>query len=145
MDRAPPNIDDPFFLGLYRHWDAKRGSRPYPTWPEFDPLELKPWLGSLNVIEVESGTGRYKFRIFGQSAASLLNVELTGRYADELPNYIVDSILKDYDAVIAASVPVFRVHEVGAGSLSLTVRRLIMPLSARGDALDMILSAMRVE
>jgi len=36
-------------------------------------------------------------------------------------------------------------HQVGAGTLSLTVRRLMMPLSARGDALDMILSAMRVE
>ena len=146
MERAEPQIDNPFFLGLYRHWDEKRGNRPYPTWPEFDPLELKHWLGSINVVEIESDTGQFKFRIFGQNSASLLNVEMTGRYADELPNYVVDTVLKDYNSLVAASVPIYRVHQVGGtGKTSLRVQRLLMPLSARGDALDMILAAMRFE
>ena len=146
MDRTAPQINDPFFLGFYRHWEAKCGNRPYPTWPEFDPLELQPWLGAVNVVEIEADTGRFKFRIFSQTSASLLNVEMTGRYADELPNYVVDTVLKDYNALVAASVPIYRVHNVGGASIhSLTVKRLLMPLSAHGDALDMILSAMRFE
>ncbi|MGE5147038.1 MAG: PAS domain-containing protein [Candidatus Eiseniibacteriota bacterium] len=146
MDRTAPQIDDPLFLGLYRHWDAKRGNRLYPIWSSFDPLELQPWLGLMSVVEIEAGTGRFKFRIFGQSSASLLNVEMNGRYADELPNYVVDTVLKDYNALVAAGVPIYRVHNVGGASIhALTVRRLLLPLSSNGDDLDMILGAMRFE
>jgi hypothetical protein len=145
-DHAEPKIDDPFLLGLYRHWAAKRGGRRFATWTDFDPLELRPWLGSINVVEIEPGSGRYKFRIFGQSAASLLGVELTGRHADELPEFIVDTVLKDYAALIETGVPIYKVREIGgAGERRLRVQRLLMPLSARGDALDMILSALHFD
>src|SRR5690606_19411352 len=56
------------------------------------------------------------------------------------------TVLADYRALTASGEPIFRAREVGApGSETLRVLRLLMPLSARGDALDMILSAMRVE
>ncbi|HEX7007222.1 MAG TPA: PAS domain-containing protein [Alphaproteobacteria bacterium] len=139
-------IDDPFLLGLYRHWDAKRGGRPFPCWSDFDPLELRTWLGSINVVEIEPKSTRFRYRIFGQTAASLLGVELTGRYADELPPHIAGTVLADYRTLTASGEPIFKVRELGApGSERLRVLRLLMPLSARGDALDMILSAMRVE
>ena len=143
MDIAEPEIEDPFFLGLYRHWEAKRDGRAYPIWRDFDPLELKPWLGAINVVEIEPDTGQFKFRIFGQSSVSLLGVELNGRYADELPDYVVETVLKDYNALLAGRAPLYRVHNIGGGVVTLSVQRLLMPLSARGDALDMILTAMR--
>jgi hypothetical protein len=146
MDPVAPKIDDPSLLGLYQHWDAKRRGRPFPTWSDFDPLELRPWLGSINVVEVEPGTRRFKFRIFGQSGASLLGVELTGRYADELPDYVVDTVLNDYATLIATGTPIYKVREIDSpGGRTMRVLRLLMPLSARGDALDMILSAIRFE
>lgn len=146
MTRPDPEIDDPFLLGLYRHWDAKRGDRAFPTWSDFDPLELRTWLGSINVVEIEPDTQRYRFRIFGQSYVSLLGVELTGRHADELPEFIVEAVLSDYRTLIETGAPICKARDVAqSGGTALRVSRLLLPLSARGDALDMILSAMRFE
>jgi hypothetical protein len=52
VSRAEPKIDDPFLQGLHQHWKSKRGRRLYPNWSDFDPIELRPWLGSINVVEV---------------------------------------------------------------------------------------------
>ncbi|HVO17047.1 MAG TPA: PAS domain-containing protein [Alphaproteobacteria bacterium] len=146
MSRADPKIDDAFLRGLYQHWKSKRGRRPYPKWSDFDPLELRPWLGLINVVEVEPATRRFKFRIFGQSGASLLGVELTGRYADELRDYVVDTVLADYTTLIETGKTIYKVREIGMpGGRTMRLMRLLMPLSARGDALDMILSAIRFE
>ena len=146
MRRTDPKIADPLLLGLYRHWKDKCGGRPYPAWSDFDPLELRPWLGIINVVEVEPGTRRYKFRIFGQSGASLLGVELTGRYADELPDYVVNTVLNDYTTLIETGKTIYRERQIGMpGGRTMRLMRLLMPLSSRGDALDMILSAIRFE
>jgi hypothetical protein len=146
VSRADPKIDDPFLQELYRHWKAKRGRRSYPNWSDFDPLELRPWLGSINVVEVEPATRRFKFRIFGQSGASLLGVELTGRYADELPDYVVDTVLGDYTTLVETGKTIYKVREIAMpGGRTMRLMRLLMPLSSRGDALDMILSAIRFE
>jgi hypothetical protein len=146
VSRAEPTIDDAFLQELYQHWKSKRGDRPYPNWSDFDPIELRPWLGSINVVEVEAGTGRFKFRIFGQSGASLLGVELTGRYADELPDYVVETVLGDYTTLIESGDTIYKVREIGMpAGRTMRLMRLLMPLSSRGDALDMILSAIRFE
>jgi hypothetical protein len=146
VSRAVPKIADPFLQGLYQHWRAKRGRRPYPTWSDFDPLDLRPWLGSINVVEVEPATGRFKFRIFGQSGASLLGVELTGRYADELPDYVVKTVLGDYNTLIETGRTIYKQREIGMpGGRTMRLMRLLMPLSSTGDNLDMILSAIRFE
>jgi hypothetical protein len=71
---------------------------------------------------------------------------LTGRYADELPDYVVDTVLGDYTTLVESGATIYKVREIGMpGGRAMRLMRLLMPLSSRGDALDMILSAIRFE
>lgn len=101
---------DPRLRGLVDYWAAKSAGRCCPARADLDPLDLKPLLGFLLMVDVvrtektqDGGSVAYRlrYRLFGTEFVFYHGRDLTGRWLDEIANPVFrDELLGFYDAVI---------------------------------------------
>lgn len=134
-------LQNPVFAFAYDLWNRKRGGRSLPSRADFDPLELKPILARLMLIEVIADPPDFRYRLAGTLARDLTGEELTGRrvldlvppqhgrllwnslcemQVDRQPQYIL------LDIIVASGEP-------------LSYRVLRLPLGADGETVDMVM------
>ena len=91
MDDLDDAIADKAMRAFYDYWKGRRHGGDLPRWQEFDPVEMRDWLGLINVVEVLSGDAgdRFRYRIHGDRLSEFLGVEMTGRFAHEIPVDVV--------------------------------------------------------
>jgi len=132
---------------LYRHWVERFEDNPIPARSAFDPVELRPWLGRLNLVAVETrqdderdsppdGDGargrRFVYRVFATDVAQALDHEMTGREVGEDAPEVRQALLGDYCEVVDTGHPILRRHEISAHSRLLPHVRLMLPLGDGG-------------
>jgi hypothetical protein len=102
----PSILDDARLRRFYEHWTAMRGTHALPAPADIDPLEI-PWaLGWVSVIEVGSGT--FRWRLDGSRLAEFFRVEMTGKVLDAYPYAAAVPILRaDFERAVAARAPVY--------------------------------------
>ena len=74
-----PAHADERILALYGYWDSKRGTRPFPSRADLDPVEIPRLLPFLTLVDVRADQPRFLYRLVGTGAAQLLQRELTGK------------------------------------------------------------------
>jgi hypothetical protein len=82
-DRSFLEFCDAKVAGLFRYWDAKRGTRDMPERRDIDPLEMRPWLGRVVLYDVVEEPPDFRYRLFGSEIAERLGRDLTGRLVSE--------------------------------------------------------------
>ena len=80
LDEAPKEIAD-----LVIHWRGLCGSRKYPSRIDIRPMELRPYLGSLCIIEIKGDPLDFVYRLFGSGLTEILQQDMTGRSVLDLP------------------------------------------------------------
>jgi hypothetical protein len=144
-----PNLSDPRLVALYGYWEAKRAGRSMPTRADIDPLEMKPWLGNLLLIDVID-EGRFTYRLYGTGFVNSFGRDMTGRSVDELPPEQQERVRADYQSVCASRQPrarlytaAFEVPDPGVSSRQqtevVTWERLVLPLSDGNAEVTMLL------
>ena len=66
-------------LTLYEYWDAKRGVRLMPARTDLDPVDLKPVLPKLILIDVVPDARRYVYRLVGTQEVEMRGADPTGK------------------------------------------------------------------
>jgi hypothetical protein len=133
-----PDLTDPRLCELYGYWEGKRAGRAMPTRGDIDPLEMRPWLGNLLLIDV-TAAGGFVYRLYGTGFVNSFGRDMTGRSVDELPAEQQERVRADYQAVCASHQPrarlytaSFEVQTRGAPprqqSQVVTWERLVLPL-----------------
>lgn len=127
--------------GLHDYWDRKRAGRRMPPWHKFDAVEMNPWLGRLNVVDVErrDGADAFRYRIFGTEIAVILDRELTGRYVGDGDESAGALMLEGYREVVARRAPMLRRQEPVEGTRMLRHVRLMLPISEDGRSVSKVL------
>lgn len=127
--------------GLHRYWDRKRAGRRMPPWHKFDAVEMAPWLGRLNVVDVErrGEAVAYRYRIFGTEVAVTLHRELTGRYVGDGDAGAGALMLEGYREVVASRTPTLRRQNPVEGTRMLPHVRLMLPISEDGYTVSKVL------
>ena len=127
--------------GLHDYWDRKRAGRRMPPWHRFDAVEMKPWLGKLNVVDVENrdGADAFRYRIFGTEIAMALDCEMTGRYVGDVDAGSGALMLEGYREIVARRLPVLRRQDSVEGMRLLRHARLMLPISEDGRRVSKIL------
>lgn len=133
---------------LRRLWtDARHrsaGAAGVPPRDAFTPEALKAWLPNIAIVEAvtaEGGRLRFRVRLAGTAAAGFGGRDLTGRFLDEVvaPGQY-DITVAPYLTAMATKQPVEDdVHSEqfrGMAGARLPVRRLVMPCSGDGAAID---------
>ena len=117
---------------LLTHWDALRGTRAMPSRGEISPLELRPALGFVSLIDAV-GEGRFDFcyRLYGTEAAQRVGFDMTGRSLWTFPTepWLLVYHAAVYRAVMLRGLPLFTRHKPAMRQRVLESQRLALPLA----------------
>lgn len=132
---------DKSIIAVHDYWDGKRSGRSMPSRKDIDPLELRPYLSNLMLLDVVPDERRYVYRLVGTRETSLRGRDPTGHSVAEC--YFGESLaeaLAFYDRVALTCEPALyrgvyrpdakrRVHE----------EIIYLPLSNDGASVNMIM------
>ena len=128
---------------IYRLWAGKRAGRRYPARSDFDVLEFAPWLGDIELVDVvrDSERIRYRYRLVGTRITEIDGADLTGKYADEVFGDDLALITREYEEVMRTGEPCLRHFTVQSKrrGFTTTYNKLVLPLAADGEMIDMLL------
>jgi hypothetical protein len=141
-------IGHPLLRHLYDYWSAKRGARGLPRRIDIDPVELPAPLWPhllLQDVYHEGGKVRFRYRVVGQHFQDQIGRYVTWTYSDialaplgSYAHYVIDVFAES----VRAGLPSYSENiftPTGQRATTLT-RRLVLPLSSNGEAVDMVLS-----
>ncbi|HEX3498468.1 MAG TPA: PAS domain-containing protein [Stellaceae bacterium] len=134
---------------IYRYWESKRHGRLMPSRADIDPLELKPYLSQLVLLDVEGEPPRFRYRLVGTEVTrvrrGLSSSDPTGRFVDEVTHHQgTDTVLAHYRRVVTERKP-----STDAGTYTpsperpwVRFSRLVLPLSSDDVSVNMLLIAL---
>jgi hypothetical protein len=142
----PPNVSPPVLQPVLDYWNAKRGARAMPRRRDIEPLELKPYLRHLFLIERLAGED-FRYRLIGSEITERYGRNSTGKrirevYADlpAIAQWFTTMLL----AVTTLKRPVLASGTLRAiGKDHVLSESLHLPLSDDGDTVTMIFGAAR--
>lgn len=148
-----PEFHEKKLDALYAFWDARRNGRAVPARADFDPIEMRPWLG--NLMLVDWAGGKWVYRLYGTAFVEAFRREMTGKSIDELPPEQAALLRTEYEKVRADAAPVWRTysakfeHATPDGrqqwQLGQTWERLALPLSdGSADVSVVLVGAYRI-
>ncbi|MBT3910762.1 MAG: PAS domain-containing protein [Rhodospirillaceae bacterium] len=125
-------------IGLFEYWAAKRGSRPYPGWREFDLMVLFEIAPYIHVRDVIDGGAEFTVRFWGTGLTDVLGFEGTGKQMREIyDGEMLGIALDGFQMVLEPAIPVLNKGKVTwvAGKEHRSFHSLVLPLAA-GDGSD---------
>lgn len=130
---------------LFEFWESKCIDEQYPDWREIDFTDLGPWLGNINVVEINREPFSFRYRIFGTTISEMINAELTNKTLEQVSNRISGGIIESYKAMINEPKPMLYIHEqpVWHGELAVFTRLMLPMASDDGDRLIVMVGAYR--
>ena len=134
LSDAPDDV-----AALLAHWQNLCGTRKQPARREIDPVQLRPYLGFLCILDVSDQPEDFVFRLFGTGIADFMDRDLTGRSVrDFQPAELGERIFEQFRDVVAAGRPALYRVEVSRDKPPRTSAsyRLLLPLSNDGTALN---------
>jgi hypothetical protein len=141
-----PPFKEPKLGDLFAFWQARRRGAQYPDRADFDPVDMRPWLGHLMLVELAEG--RWIYRLYGTYFVETFRREMTGKAIDELPPEQAKMLQEEYDRVRLDAAPVVRTYsalfEFGtldgrkSWQLDQTWERVSLPLSDRTKGDDSV-------
>ena len=139
------DVGHPLLSGLYAYWDAKRGDRLMPARADLDPGEIPQVLSHLILLDVTHDPLRFRVRLYGTEVVDLRGRDLTGRYLYEGAPTSLGETTRPWNL---ATVETRRPHYVTGPYEDIgnertgTFHRLGLPLSVRGERVDMLMIAL---
>ena len=137
LDRCLPST-----AGFYRYWDSKRRGRRLPSRGDLDPLEMRPWLPGIILVDVVRFPDQLIYRVVGTRSVAMRHSEVTGRPVQEghhgakLPH-----VLENYRLVIEEQKLVYDWDGTVSGEgFDVWTEVLLLPLSADGKSVDRVIS-----
>jgi hypothetical protein len=129
---------------LHEYWDQRRAGRTMPARADLDPVEMAFALGYVTLHDVLP-EGGYRFRVDATQTAAMFGIDMTGRTLDQYPiPEIREMIRRSLDAVAASARPLRSDLDYGSPYRHWSYERLILPLSADGTRVDMLMSAVDI-
>jgi hypothetical protein len=126
---------------LYEYWNTRRGARPMPSRNDIDPVDLKPLLPHLILIDVVPDPRRYVYRLVGTHEVEMRGADPTGKAVEEAyygesaedTTYYLDRVVRTRQPVLYRGI---------YQPLSTRTQRedvIFLPMSRDGEAVNMIM------
>jgi hypothetical protein len=134
----------PEFGAIKAYWDAKRGARAMPRRADIDPVELRPHLPYLGLVDVLDDGRDFRFRLLGTEFARLFGRDSTGKTLTEVYGAGCPEVLgwmtASYAEVVRTRRPVLRLGSMRAVQKDfIRCDSLLLPLSEDGARASMIM------
>jgi hypothetical protein len=142
---------------LHGYWSRCRRDRLFPSRADIDPVDFAFMLNRVALTEVyetdprdpvpsyarASAGGRYfRFRVVGSWWRDVVGREMTGSWADDMPDpRMTDITVGFYERMIALRQPLYTSRDAWIEEKRLNYQILILPLSDDGERISMIMTA----
>ncbi|WP_341897882.1 PAS domain-containing protein [Ferrovibrio terrae] len=134
---------DARLIGLVGYWASKRRGRRFPARSDLDPIELKPWLGYLlmvDVIRADDGGLRFRYRLFGTEFVFYHGSDLTGHWLEDIANVgFRDELLTLYRGVVTDGTMRTLSYDYLIGDRRHRFQAVLLPLSSDGTTVNIVL------
>jgi len=143
MDRLSPTKEskDQALLQLYRHWNERRGDRPFPAPEDIDQTDFAYASERVSMIEVSYDPLRFRYWSVAPQLTAHLGYNMTGSYVDEVPEPSMRQFVRAcYERVIQSRAPVYEMGTVLIRLDEWWHEVLVLPLSSDGSNIDMLLA-----
>lgn len=117
------------------HWSSLAAGSRLPDYRQVDPLDLRPALGYVLLLDVLESGRDFRYRLFGSMISRVSGFDLTGKLLSEHPAsaYVTEFSLAVGRAAVRRREPIYTVRRpVGAKDTSLW-ERLVLPLVDESD------------
>lgn len=132
----------PTTAAFYRYWDSKRQGREMPARSDLDPIEMRPWLPGVILVDVVQFPDQLIYRVVGTRSVTIRASEVTGRpvqqgqHGSKLPH-----VIENYRLVIEEKKLVYDWDGTSSRDGSeLWTEVLMLPLSSDGQAVNQVIS-----
>lgn len=109
-----------------------------------DVAELRSWLGHIHLLEVVEGGRDFRYRVFATEIGLQFDVEMTGRLVSAWREPMRSAAFETYGRVVRDRCSYLVRQNEPARDRLLCNYRLVLPFSEDGDAVDHILTHVRV-
>jgi hypothetical protein len=147
MSEQPLQLAHATLKRLHAYWLEKKGERIAPPRSAIKPDEVVDLLPDISIVEVVGDPPRFRSRLVGTRIVAAFGRESTGRFLDEVDYAdIKPEVFERLNAAVAERRPnVRRSAFTTADGRRLEYESVILPLSADGEAIDMLLIGVAVE
>lgn len=115
---------------LLAHWSSLADGSRLPSFRQIDPLDLRPALGYVMLLDVVADGNDFRYRLYGSTISSVSGFDMTGKLVSELP---ASAYVREFSIAVGRAAarrrrPIYTVRRpVGAQDTSLW-ERLVLPL-----------------
>ena len=115
---------------LLKHWRALAGGRALPLSNQIDPIDLRPALGYVSILDVIDGGRDFRFRIHGTHSAAVAGFDMTSHLLSEARtrSHAAHYIFATYRAVVSRCEPLLAEHGPAKAIATKSWYRLLLPL-----------------
>lgn len=112
------------------HWNALRGTARAPLVSRLDPVELRPVLGYVMLVDPIDGGVDFRYRLYGSLIATVSGVDMTGKLVSQhhASSYVVDFSFAGYLAVDRRPEPLYTLRRPALAEFTRSWERLVLPL-----------------
>jgi hypothetical protein len=128
---------------LLNYWNGLKRGAAIPRFAGIDPLDMRPVLGYVMLLEPVEGDRDFRFRVFGSAIARVSEFELTGRLASELvaSPAVVEFGLASYRAAFRNRAPLYTVRFTSHAHYTAAWHRLTLPLVDNDGSVARLIAA----
>ena len=137
----------PATWAFYSYWDGKKqrpdGSKvEIPARADLDPVEMRPWLTHLQLIDVFQNPRRLVYRLVGETDVAFRGYNPVGRNVEEgLVGRSAEDPMQNYALVIDQRLPVYDWAEyMSASGYARSQECLLLPLADDGENVNMVIT-----
>lgn len=136
---ADPDLGD--LAGLLQLWDDRRKDRMLPARADFDPMDLRKFLGRIVLFDVLQNPRRFRFRLVGTDWVMRFGLDPTNTLVDDFPrvesrpfiNQVLGKTVHDGAPILARRSVIIEGRYYSYGML-------LMPLASDGANADMVMA-----
>jgi hypothetical protein len=127
----PAKLNVPELAFLHGYWLRLPKAGSLGRYDAIDPLEMRPALGNVMLLEADEAADDYRYRLYGSRIAERAGFDLTGKFTRDVPTHPALGLLFRvcYRACARRKIPLFTRHVPPASVGVLYWTRLILPLA----------------
>lgn len=137
------HVAQPLLRELVGYWLAAARDRDMPARGDIDPAEIPRLLPYVSLCEYLPDSGRFRYRLIGDHVRTVYDSNVSGRYLDEMvsteaPRLALYHFRKLVELPCAVHI---RGRLYAEATTAAQGERVLLPLSADGANVDMVLGA----
>jgi hypothetical protein len=131
----------PRVASFYRYWDSKRDGRAMPSRADLDPVEMKPWLPGITLVDVNHDPYSLVYRLVGTKLTELRGRDVTGMTVEEgFIGSSLEDVLENYRLVIEEKQIVYDWDPLPSpDGWFQEPEGILLPLSSDGETVDKVI------